>query len=92
MKVIPFDQLLERIRDIRAGERRMYLRAQEFFALERETHPVLGGVSPSFGPVAYDFSRALAGSKAGTRHFFAALVREAACVAMGKPSLIARSR
>jgi hypothetical protein len=39
-----------------------------------------------------DFYRALAGSKAGTRHFFAALVREESCVAMGKPSLIARSR
>jgi hypothetical protein len=28
-----FDELLERIRDIRASERRMYLRVREIFAL-----------------------------------------------------------
>jgi hypothetical protein len=34
-----FDELLERIRDIRASERRMYLRVQEIFALAADYEP-----------------------------------------------------
>ena len=34
-----FDELLERIRDIRASERRMYLRVQEIFALAADYQP-----------------------------------------------------
>ena len=32
-----FDELLERIRDIRASEKRMYLRIRDIFALATET-------------------------------------------------------
>ena len=42
-----FDELLERIRDIRASERRMYLRVREIFALaasSRKSRPVLGEI------------------------------------------------
>jgi hypothetical protein len=35
-----FDELLERIRDIRASERRMYLRVREIFALAADYDPV----------------------------------------------------
>ena len=35
-----FDELLERIRDIRASERRMYLRVKEIFALAADYDPV----------------------------------------------------
>lgn len=34
-----FDELLERIRDIRASERRMHLRVKEIFALAADYHP-----------------------------------------------------
>src|SRR4029077_21139108 len=34
-----FDELLERIRDIRASEKRMYLRVREIFALAGDYHP-----------------------------------------------------
>ena len=34
-----FDELLERIRDIRASERRMYLRVREIFALAGDYDP-----------------------------------------------------
>src|SRR4029077_13607343 len=34
-----FDELLERIRDIRASERRMYLRVKEIFALAADYDP-----------------------------------------------------
>lgn len=34
-----FDELLERIRDIRASERRMYLRVKEIFALAADYEP-----------------------------------------------------
>ncbi len=34
-----FDELLERIRDIRASERRMYLRVKELFALSADYQP-----------------------------------------------------
>ena len=36
-----FDKLLERIRDIRASERRMYLRVREIFALAGDYDPTL---------------------------------------------------
>ncbi|MCK9246573.1 MAG: virulence RhuM family protein [Anaerolineaceae bacterium] len=36
-----FDELLERIRDIRASERRMYLRVREIFALAADYEPTL---------------------------------------------------
>lgn len=36
-----FDELLERIRDIRASERRMYLRVREIFALAADYQPTL---------------------------------------------------
>ncbi len=36
-----FDELLERIRDIRASERRMYLRVQEIFAMAADYSPSL---------------------------------------------------
>ena len=36
-----FDELLERIRDIRASERRMYLRVREIFALAADYEPSL---------------------------------------------------
>ena len=41
--VVPdyFDELLERIRDIRASERRMYLRVREIFALAADYEPSL---------------------------------------------------
>jgi len=35
-----FDELLERIRDIRASERRMYLRVKELFALAADYQPI----------------------------------------------------
>ena len=34
-----FDELLERIRDIRASERRMYLRVREIFAMAADYEP-----------------------------------------------------
>ena len=34
-----FDELLDRIRDIRASERRMYLRVREIFALTADYDP-----------------------------------------------------
>ena len=36
-----FDELLERIRDIRASERRMYLRVREIFAMAANYAPTL---------------------------------------------------
>ena len=39
----PFGELLERIRDIRASERRMYLRVREIFALAADYAPTLPG-------------------------------------------------
>lgn len=36
-----FDEMLERIRDIRASERRMYLRVREIFALAADYNPTL---------------------------------------------------
>lgn len=41
--VVPdyFDEMLERIRDIRASERRVYLRVREIFALAADYQPSL---------------------------------------------------
>ena len=36
-----FDELLDRIRDIRASERRMYLRVREIFAMAADYSPTL---------------------------------------------------
>jgi hypothetical protein len=36
-----FDEMLERIRDIRASERRVYLRVREIFALAADYQPSL---------------------------------------------------
>jgi len=43
-----FDELLERIRDIRASERRMYLRVREIFALAADYDPKRADVKPFF--------------------------------------------
>jgi len=43
-----FDELLERIRDIRASERRMYLRVRELFALAADYDPKLEDVQAFF--------------------------------------------
>jgi hypothetical protein len=43
-----FDELLERIRDIRASERRMYLRVREIFALAADYSPSLAQTSQFF--------------------------------------------
>jgi hypothetical protein len=41
-----FDELLERIRDIRASERRMYLRVREIFSMAADYSPTLPGTIP----------------------------------------------
>ena len=48
--VVPdyFDELLERIRDIRASERRMYLRVREIFALAADYQPSLAETTRFF--------------------------------------------
>ena len=43
-----FDELLERIRDIRASERRMYLRVREIFALAADYEPTLSETNRFF--------------------------------------------
>lgn len=43
-----FDELLERIRDIRASERRMYLRVRDIFALAADYHPARDDVRRFF--------------------------------------------
>jgi len=43
-----FDEMLERIRDIRASERRMYLRVREIFALAADYQPSLKETSTFF--------------------------------------------
>jgi len=43
-----FDELLERIRDIRASERRMYLRVREIFALAADYSPSLAETTQFF--------------------------------------------
>ncbi|MDP1774444.1 MAG: virulence RhuM family protein [Methylobacter sp.] len=43
-----FDELLERIRDIRASERRMYLRVREIFAMAADYSPTLAETTQFF--------------------------------------------
>lgn len=43
-----FDELLERIRDIRASEKRIYLRVREIFALAGDYNPSLGRTTEFF--------------------------------------------
>ena len=43
-----FDELLDRIRDIRASERRMYLRVREIFAMAADYSPSLPETTPFF--------------------------------------------
>lgn len=43
-----FDELLERIRDIRASERRMYLRVREIFALAADYQPGIAATTAFF--------------------------------------------
>ncbi len=44
-----FDEMLERIRDIRASERRMYLRVREIFAMAADYEPSLPETTKFFG-------------------------------------------
>jgi hypothetical protein len=44
-----FDELLERIRDIRSSERRMYLRIRELFSLAADYEPTLSETQKFFG-------------------------------------------
>jgi hypothetical protein len=46
-----FDELLERIRDIRASERRMYLRVKELFALAADYQPSRAETSQFFSTI-----------------------------------------
>ena len=46
-----FDELLERIRDIRASERRMYLRVREIFALASDYAPSLADTTRFFSVI-----------------------------------------
>lgn len=50
--VVPdyFDEMLERIRDIRASERRVYLRVREIFALAADYQPSLKETTQFFKP------------------------------------------
>ena len=43
-----FDEMLERIRDIRASERRMYLRVREIFAMATDYEPISGETTKFF--------------------------------------------
>jgi hypothetical protein len=45
-----FDEMLERIRDIRASERRVYLRVREIFALAADYQPSLKETTLFFKP------------------------------------------
>lgn len=45
-----FDEMLERIRDIRASERRVYLRVREIFALAADYQPSLKETTQFFKP------------------------------------------
>lgn len=45
-----FDEMLERIRDIRASERRVYLRVREIFALAADYQPPLKETTQFFKP------------------------------------------
>lgn len=59
-----FDELLERIRDIRASERRMYLRVREIFALAADYQPSLKETTRFFQTMQNKLHFAVAGMTA----------------------------
>lgn len=67
-----FDELLERIRDIRASERRMYLRVREIFAMAADYSPSLAETSRFFQVIQNKLHFAVTGKTA------AELIRERA--------------
>jgi len=67
-----FDEMLERIRDIRASERRMYLRVREIFALAADYEPTLPETTKFFSIIQNKLHYAATGMTA------AELIRERA--------------
>jgi len=67
-----FDELLERIRDIRASERRMYLRVREIFAMAADYSPSLAETTQFFKVIQNKLHFAVTGKTA------AELIRERA--------------
>jgi len=59
-----FDELLARIRDIRASERRMYLRVREIFALAADYAPSLADTTRFFGIIQNKLHFAVTGKTA----------------------------
>jgi hypothetical protein len=59
-----FDELLERIRDIRASERRMYLRVREIFALAADYEPSLKETTQFFKTIQNKLHYACSGQTA----------------------------
>lgn len=59
-----FDELLERIRDIRASERRMYLRVQEIFALAADYQPSIKETNLFFSQMQNKLNFAVSGKTA----------------------------
>jgi len=59
-----FDELLERIRDIRASERRMYLRVREIFAMAADYSPNLPETTKFFRFIQNQFHFAVTGKTA----------------------------
>lgn len=59
-----FDELLERIRDIRASERRMYLRVQEIFALAADYQPSIKETNLFFSQMQNKLHFAMSGKTA----------------------------
>ncbi|MBK6744668.1 MAG: virulence RhuM family protein [Hydrogenophilales bacterium] len=74
-----FDELLERIRDIRASERRMYLRVREIFAMAADYAPSLPETTRFFQTIQNKLHFAVTGKTA------AELIRERADA--GKPNM-----
>lgn len=59
-----FDEMLERIRDIRASERRVYLRVREIFALAADYEPSLGEANRFFSVIQNKLHFAVTGQTA----------------------------
>ncbi|WP_163462511.1 RhuM family protein, partial [Klebsiella michiganensis] len=59
-----FGELLERIRDIRASERRMYLRVREIFALAADYAPTLPETTAFFRIIQNKLHYAVSGQTA----------------------------
>lgn len=74
-----FDELLERIRDIRASERRMYLRVREIFAMAADYSPSLAETTRFFQVIQNKLHFAVTGKTA------AELIRERADA--GQPNM-----